>query len=77
MSESRPIPDDLEACQQELRETRRAYAQLERQHQELLDTCTSIQDAQEKLLQENEEQTSCGVSSGAFGIPCCAENPLE
>ena len=56
MFESRPIPDDLEACQQELRETRRAYAQLERQHQELLDTCTSIQDAQEKLLQENEEQ---------------------
>jgi transposase len=56
MLESRPIPDDLEACQQELRETRRAYAQLERQHQELLDTCASIQDGQQKLLQENEEQ---------------------
>ena len=56
MSESLPIPDNLEACQQELRETRQAYAQLQRQHQELLDTCASIQDAQQKLLQENEEQ---------------------
>ena len=56
MFESRPIPDTLEACQQELREVRQASAQLERQHQELLDTCASIQDAQQKLLQENQEQ---------------------
>ncbi|MBM3494228.1 MAG: IS66 family transposase [Armatimonadetes bacterium] len=56
MSESLPIPDTLEACQQQLREARQAYAQLEREHQELLDTCTSIQEAQQKLRQENEEQ---------------------
>ena len=56
MSESLSIPDDLEACQQQLREVRQAYAQLERQHQELLDTCASIQEAQQKLLEENEEQ---------------------
>jgi transposase len=56
MSESLPIPDTLEACQQELREVRQAYAQLERKHQELLDTCVSIQDAQQKLREENEEQ---------------------
>ena len=56
MSESLPIPDDLEACQQQLREARQAYAQLERQHQEVLDTCASIQDAHQKLLEENEEQ---------------------
>jgi len=56
MSETLPIPDTLDACQQELRQTRRAYAQLEHQYQELLDSCTSIQDAQQKLLQENEEQ---------------------
>jgi len=56
MFESGPLPDTLEACQQELREVRQAYAQLERKYQELLDTCASIQDAQQKLREENEEQ---------------------
>jgi transposase len=56
MSESLSLPDNLEACQQELRQTRQAYAQLQRQHQELLDTCASIQDGQQKLREENEEQ---------------------
>jgi len=56
MSESQSLPDNLEACQQQLRQTLQAYAQLQRQQEELLDTCTSIQDAHQKLLQENEEQ---------------------
>lgn len=56
MFDSGPIPDDLKACQQELREVRQAYAQLERKHQELLDTCASIQDGQQKLREENQEQ---------------------
>ena len=42
MSETPPIPDDLETCQQQLRE-------LLQVHEELLATCGSMQDSQQKL----------------------------
>jgi transposase len=55
MHEALLIPDDLEACQQLLRELAQAYAQLRRVHEELLGTCTSMQDAQQTLQQERDE----------------------
>jgi transposase len=55
MHEALLIPDDLEACQQLLRELAQAYAQLRRVHEELLGTCTSMQDAQQALQQERDE----------------------
>nr|HPM84893.1 IS66 family transposase [Candidatus Anammoximicrobium sp.] len=59
MSETPFLPNDLESCQQQLRELWKAYRRLEEVHAELLATCTSIQDAQQKLEQEKEtlEQT--------------------
>ena len=55
MPETLLIPDNLEACQQQFRALAEAHAQLQRVHEELLDTCTSIQDAQQKLEQERDE----------------------
>ena len=55
MHDALTIPDDLEACQQLLRELAEAYAQLRRVHAELLGTCTSMQDAQQALQQERDE----------------------
>ena len=55
MLETPLIPDNLEACQQQLRALAEAHAQLQRVHEELLDTCTSIQDSQQKLEQERNE----------------------
>ena len=55
MLESLEIPDDLESCQQLLREVAAAYDRLQQIHQELLDTCTSMQNSHEKLEQEKEE----------------------
>ena len=55
MSETRPIPDDLESCQQQLHELAEAHRRLEEIYAELLDTCTSMQDSQQKLEQEKEE----------------------
>ena len=59
MSETLSLPDDLETCQQQLRELWEAHRRLEEVHAELLATCTSMQDAQQKLQQEKEtlEQT--------------------
>ena len=54
MLESLDIPDDLETCQQLLRELSVAYARLHEVYEELLATCTSMQDAQLKLEQEKE-----------------------
>ena len=55
MHEALVIPDDLKACQQLLRELAQAHAQLRRVHEELLSTCTSLQDAQQQLQQERDE----------------------
>ncbi|MCH5372665.1 MAG: IS66 family transposase [Planctomycetes bacterium] len=61
-----PLPDDLETCQQQLRELHEAhrrlqelYRRLQEVHEELLSTCGSMQDSQTKLEQEKEtlEQT--------------------
>ena len=52
MSETLILPDDLETCQQLLRELWEAHRRLQQIHAELLETCTSMQDSQEKLQQE-------------------------
>jgi transposase len=52
MSETLILPDDLETCQQLLRELWEAHRRLQQVHAELLETCTSMQDSQEKLQQE-------------------------
>jgi transposase len=52
MSETLILPDDLETCQQLLRELWEAHRRLQQVHAELLATCTSMQDSQEKLQQE-------------------------
>jgi transposase len=49
------IPDDLQACQQLVRDLSAAYERLKRVHDELLDTCTSMQDSQLKLEQEKQD----------------------
>jgi transposase len=55
MSETMFIPDDLETCQQQLRELSEAHRRLQEIYAELLDTCTSMQDSQQKLEQEKGE----------------------
>ena len=62
MSETLPIPDDLETCQQQLRE-------LLQVHEELLATCSSMQDSQQKLEQEKEtlEQTIKELMDRLYG----------
>ena len=55
MQDATLIPDDLEACQQQLRACLASHAQLQRVHQELVETCTSLQAGQEELRQERDE----------------------
>ncbi|MCH2516374.1 MAG: IS66 family transposase [Dehalococcoidia bacterium] len=55
MLETLDIPDDLAACQQLVRELFEANRRLQKIHEELLATCTSVQDSQLKLEQEKEE----------------------
>jgi transposase len=55
MLEQHNLPDDLQACQQMLLELSAAHERLRRVYEELLDTCTSMQDSQLKLEQEKEE----------------------
>jgi len=55
MLESLEVPDNLQACQQLLREVAAACDRLQQIHQELLATCTDIQDSQLKLEQQKEE----------------------
>jgi transposase len=54
MLEPSDIPDDLATCQQLLRELSAAYARLQQVYEELVDTCTSMQDSQLKLEQEKQ-----------------------
>ncbi len=69
MSETLLIPDDLETCQQQLRELQEAYRRLQEVYEELLATCGSIQDSQQKLEQEKEtlEQTIKELTSRLYG----------
>lgn len=53
--EAPAIPDDLQACQQLLREVLDANRRLREINAELLDTCNGIQETQTKLAQEKEE----------------------
>jgi len=55
MLESLHIPDDLAACQQLVRELAEANDRLQQVYDELLDTCTSMQNSQGKLEQEKAE----------------------
>ena len=55
MLELHDMPDDLQTCQQLLRELSAAYDRLQHVYDELLATCTSIQDSQLKLEQEKDE----------------------
>jgi transposase len=55
MLDDTTIPDDLQACQQMLRELAAAYERLQRIHQELLNTCATMQEAKKKLEQEKAE----------------------
>ena len=55
MLESLDVPDDLPACQQLLRELFETNRRLQQVYEELLATCTNIQDSQLKLEQEKEE----------------------
>ena len=55
MLETLEVPDDLQACQQRLREVAAAHDRLQQIYEELLATCTGMQDSQLKLEQEKEE----------------------
>jgi transposase len=69
MSETLPIPDDLEACQQQLRKLHEAHRRLQEVYEELLATCGSMQDSQQKLEQEKEtlEQTIKELMNRLYG----------
>ena len=54
MLEVQDLPDDLQACQQMLCELSAAHERLQQIYEELLATCTSVQDSQLKLEQEKE-----------------------
>lgn len=55
MLDQQDLPDDLQACQRMLLELSAAYERLRQVHEELLDTCTSIQELQQKLEEEKVE----------------------
>lgn len=55
MLEQQNLPDDLEACQQMLLDLSAAYERLRQVHEELLETCTSIHESQQKLEEEKVE----------------------
>ena len=69
MSELPPLPDDLETCQQQLRELLAAHRRLQEIYEELLATCTSMQGSQAKLEQEKEtlEQTIKELMQRLYG----------
>ncbi len=49
------VPDDLEACQQLLRDLMAAHQRLQQVHEELVATCATVQQSQQKLAHEKEE----------------------
>jgi transposase len=55
MLDQQMLPDDLETCQQMLLELSVAYERLQQVYAELLDTCTSMQESQQKLEEEKVE----------------------
>lgn len=55
MFDPQDLPNDLHACQQMLLDLAAAHERLRQIYQELLDTCTSMQDSQQKLEEEKVE----------------------
>ena len=55
MLEPHDLPDDLHACQQMLLDLSAAHQRLQQIYEELLATCTSMQDTHLKLEQEKQE----------------------
>ncbi len=55
MLEQQDLPDDLQTCQRMLLELSAAHERLQQVYDELLDTCTSMQESQQKLEQEKDE----------------------
>jgi transposase len=55
MQDAQEFPQDVDACHELLRQLTQAYSRLQRIHDELLGTCSSIQEAQQKLEQERDE----------------------
>ena len=55
MLEQQNLPDDLQTCQQMLLDLSAAHDRLQQVYQELLATCTSMQDSHLKLEQEKDE----------------------
>jgi transposase len=85
MLETQQLPDDLETCQQMLRELSAAHERLRQVYQELLDTCTSMQESQQKLEGEKAEleQTINELMNRLYGrrserlIPSPDQLPLD
>ena len=63
MLESLEVPDDLQACQQLLREVAAAYDRLQQIHQELLATCTGLAKNATDLIKLSSER---GLSAEGF-----------
>lgn len=55
MLERPHLPDDLQTCQQMLLDLLAAHERLQQIHEELLATCTSMQESHLKLEQEKDE----------------------
>jgi transposase len=55
MLDQQNLPDDLKTCQQMLIELSAAHERLQEIYAELLDTCTSMQESQQKLEEEKGE----------------------
>jgi transposase len=55
MLDQQDLPDDLQTCQQMLLELSAAHERLQQVYGELLDTCTSMQESQQKLEEEKVE----------------------
>ncbi len=85
MLETQQLPDDLETCQQMLRELSATHERLRQVYQELLDTCTSMQESHQKLEEEKAEleQTINELMNRLYGrrserhIPSPDQLPLD
>jgi len=69
MLKQQDLPDNLEACQQMLMDLSAAHERLQQVYEEILSTCTSMQDSQLKLAQEKEtlEQTIKELMNRLYG----------
>ena len=85
MLEAQDLPDNLQTCQQMLLELSAAHERLRQVYQELLDTCTSMQESHQKLEEEKAEleQTINELMNRLYGrrserhIPSPDQLPLD